>query len=81
MEDRSRRRARLVLIVGILIAILAGAGTYVVSSGSQSQQAPPPVATTDVVVAARDVPARSAAIMDISPRRPPRELDPRAGGA
>ena len=33
MEDRSRRRARLVLIVGILIAILAGVGTFVLSSG------------------------------------------------
>ncbi len=60
MEDRSRRRARLVLIVGILIAVLAGAMTYVVSSGSKSADVPPPVATTDVLVAARDLPARSA---------------------
>jgi pilus assembly protein CpaB len=60
VEDRSRRRARLVLIVGILIAVLAGAMTYVVSSGSKSAEAPPPVATSDVLVAARDLPARSA---------------------
>lgn len=59
MEDRSRRRARLVLIVGILIAVLAGGMTYVVSSGSKSE-APPPVPTTDVLVAARDLPARTA---------------------
>ncbi|MEP7003559.1 MAG: RcpC/CpaB family pilus assembly protein [Chloroflexota bacterium] len=48
------------LIVGILIAVLAGGMTYVVSSGSKSADAPPPVATTDVLVAARDLPARSA---------------------
>ena len=78
MEDRSRRRARLVLIVGILIAILAGAGTYVVSSGSQSQQAPPPVATTDVVVAARDVPARSAlTLADVQVAKYPVDLAPK----
>ena len=59
MEDRSRRRARLVLIVGVLIAILAGAGTYVLSSGSKAE-APAAVATTDVLVAVRDLPARSA---------------------
>lgn len=59
MEDRSRRRARLVLIVGILVAVLAGVMTYVTASGTKSE-APPPVATTDVVVAARDLPPRTA---------------------
>jgi len=82
VEDRSRRRARLVLIVGILIAILAGAGTYVVSSGSQSQQAPPPVATTDVVVAARDVPARSAlTLADVKLVKFPVDLAPKTAVA
>ena len=60
MEDRSSRRARLVMIVGILLAVLAGVGAFVVGSGSQSA-APPPVATTPVVVAARDL-ARLTAI-------------------
>lgn len=59
MEDRSRRRARLVLIVGLLIAVLAGVGTFVLSSGSKSE-APPPVQTTDVLVASHDIPPRTA---------------------
>lgn len=42
------------MIVGILLAVLAGVGAFVVGSGSQSS-APPPVATTPVVVAARDL--------------------------
>lgn len=77
MEDRSRRRARLVLIVGILIAVLAGAMTYVVSSGSKSGEAPPPVATTDVLVAARDLPARSAlTAADVKVQKYPVDLAP-----
>jgi Flp pilus assembly protein CpaB len=76
VEDRSRRRARLVLIVGILIAILAGAGTFVLSSGSKAE-APPPVATTDVLVAARDLPARSAlTAADLKVQKYPVELAP-----
>ncbi len=76
MEDRSRRRARLVLIVGILIAILAGAGTFVLSSGSKAE-APAPVATTDVLVAARDLPARSAlTAADLKVQKYPVELAP-----
>lgn len=59
MEDRSKRRARLVLIVGLLIAVLAGVGTFVLSSGSKSE-APPPVQTTDVLVASHDIPPRTA---------------------
>lgn len=50
----SRRRARLILIVGVLLAILAGAGTFFVASSSQTA-APPLVPTSDVVVAARDI--------------------------
>ena len=66
MEDRSRRRARLVLIVGFLIAVLAGAGTFVLSSGSKTE-APPPVATTPVLVASHDVPSRTALMRPLSP--------------
>jgi pilus assembly protein CpaB len=77
VEDRSKRRARLVLIVGILIAILAGAMTYVVSSGSKSAEAPPPVPTTDVLVAARDLPARSAlTAADVKVQKYPVDLAP-----
>jgi pilus assembly protein CpaB len=76
VEDRSRRRARLVLIVGILIAILAGVGTYVLSSGSKAE-GPAPVATTDVLVAARDLPARSALTgADVKVQKYPVELAP-----
>jgi Flp pilus assembly protein CpaB len=76
VEDRSRRRARLVLIVGILIAILAGAGTFVLSSGSKAE-APAPVATTDVLVAVRDLPARSAlTAADVKVQKYPVELAP-----
>jgi len=54
VEDRSSRRARLVMIVGILLAVLAGVGAFVVGSGSQSA-APTPVETTPVVVASREL--------------------------
>ncbi len=58
MEDRSRRRARLVLIVGILIAALSGGATFLLSSSKT--EAVVPVQTTDVLVAARDLPTRTA---------------------
>ena len=76
MEDRSRRRARLVLIVGVLIAILAGAGTYVLSSGTKSET-PAAVATTDVLVATRDLPSRSAiGPADVKVQKYPVDLAP-----
>jgi pilus assembly protein CpaB len=78
VEDRSRRRARLVLIVGILIAVLAGVATFTLSSGTKTE-APPPVATTDVLVAARDLPARSAlTAADIKLQKFPVDLAPTA---
>ncbi|HEV2011580.1 MAG TPA: RcpC/CpaB family pilus assembly protein [Candidatus Limnocylindria bacterium] len=42
-----------------MIAILAGAGTFLLSSGTKSEVTAP-VLTTDVLVAARDVPPRTA---------------------
>ena len=54
MEDRSKRRARLILIVGFLLALLAAVGTFLVASGGQ-QAAPAAVPTTNVLVAARDI--------------------------
>lgn len=58
MEDRSRRRARLILIVGVLLALLAGAGTFFLASGSQTA-APAAAPTADVIVATRDIPTRT----------------------
>lgn len=72
----NRRRARLVLIVGILIAVLAGAGTFVVASGSKTE-APAPVPTTDVLVAARDLPARTAvSAADLKVQKYPVDIAP-----
>lgn len=54
----SRRRARLILIVGVLLALLAGGATFFYTSSVQT--APPPqIPTTDVVVAAREIPIRT----------------------
>jgi len=76
VEDRSRRRARLVLIVGLLIAVLAGAGTFVLSSGSKSE-APAPVPTTDVLVASHDIPSRTAlAAADLKVVKYPTDIAP-----
>ena len=58
MEDRSRRRARLVLIVGLLFAVIAGMATFFYAQTSKSE-APAPIPTTDVIVAARDIPQKS----------------------
>lgn len=58
MEDRSKRRARLILIVGLLLALLAAVGTFLVASGGQ-QAGPAPVPTTSVLVAARDIAPRT----------------------
>lgn len=77
MEDRSRRRARLVLIIGILIAVMAGAASFILTSGNKGAEAPPPVATTDVLVAARDLPPRSAlTAADVKVSKYPVDLAP-----
>jgi len=55
-----RRRARLILIVGVLLALVAGALTFFAVSGAQQAQPPPVIPTVDVLVAARDIPARTA---------------------
>lgn len=59
MEDRSKRRARLILIVGFLLALLAAVGTFVVASGGQ-QAAPAAAPTTEVLVAAREIAPKTA---------------------
>jgi Flp pilus assembly protein CpaB len=58
VEDRSRRRARLVLIVGLLFAVGAGATTFFVANTAKSE-APAPIPTSNVIVAAREIPAKT----------------------
>lgn len=58
MQDGSRRRARLILIVGVALAIVAGVGTFVYASGAKSDQ-PVAVPTVAVLVAAREIPAKT----------------------
>lgn len=58
MQDGSRRRARLILIVGVALALIAGVGTFVYASGAKSDQ-PVAVPTVPVLVAAREIPAKT----------------------
>lgn len=59
MEDRAKQRARIFTILGVILALAAGGGTYFYAS--QAQTAAPPVEEkTDVVVATRDLLPRQA---------------------
>lgn len=58
MEDRSRRRARLVLIVGLLFAVGAGATTFFIANTAKSE-APAPIPTSSIIVAAREIPPKT----------------------
>jgi Flp pilus assembly protein CpaB len=58
VQDGSRRRARLILIVGVALAMVAGVGTFVYASGAKSDQ-PVAVPTVTVLVAAREIPAKT----------------------
>ena len=55
-----RRRARLFLILGVLLALGAGAFTFFYAQANQTASAPPPPPTVDILVAARELPARTA---------------------
>jgi Flp pilus assembly protein CpaB len=55
-----KRRARFILIVGVLLALLTGAFTFIYVSGAQSSAPAAAVPTVDVIVAARDIPARTS---------------------
>jgi Flp pilus assembly protein CpaB len=58
VQDGSKRRARLILILGVVLAILAGAGTFFYASSAQTAVAPV-IPTTQVLVAAREIPAKT----------------------
>jgi pilus assembly protein CpaB len=58
VEDRSRRRARLVLIAGVLLAAIAGVFTFFYAQTTKSE-APAPIPTTAVIVAAREIPPKT----------------------
>jgi Flp pilus assembly protein CpaB len=58
VEDRSRRRARLVLIVGFLFAVGAAATTFFLANTAKSE-APAPIPTSNVIVAAREIPPKT----------------------
>jgi Flp pilus assembly protein CpaB len=58
VQDGSRRRARLILIVGVALALVAGVGTFVYASGAKTDQ-PVAVPTVAVLVAAREIPAKT----------------------
>jgi Flp pilus assembly protein CpaB len=58
VEDRSRRRARLILIVGLFLALLAGGGTFMIASSGR-QAGPTATQTVPVLVAARELPIRT----------------------
>ena len=59
MQDGSKRRARLVLIIGIVLALVAGAGTFFYASSATTTTAPV-IQTTPVLVASREIPAKTA---------------------
>src|SRR5258706_824199 len=54
-----RRRARLFLILGVLVALGAGVVTFFYAQGNQTAATPPPPPTVDILVAAREIPART----------------------
>jgi pilus assembly protein CpaB len=73
---RSRLLSRVLLVIGILIAVVAGAGTYWYATIART--APPSdVPTVEVLVAARDIEARSAlGANDVKVIRLPRDTAP-----
>jgi pilus assembly protein CpaB len=59
VQDGSKRRARLILIVGVLLAVFAGVGTFVYASGAGGTTPAAVIPTTPVVVAAREIPPKT----------------------
>lgn len=58
MEDRSKRRARLLLIVGVILAVVAFGATLMIAQGGRTA-APQQVPLRPVLVAARDIPPKT----------------------
>jgi Flp pilus assembly protein CpaB len=58
VQDGSKRRARLILIIGIVLALFAGAGTFFYASTAQTAT-PAVIQTTPVLVASREIPAKT----------------------
>jgi Flp pilus assembly protein CpaB len=74
--QRTRLLSRIFLALGLVIALVAGVGTYLWASAERNA-APSDVATVDVLVAARDIEARSAlASGDLKVVRLPRDAAP-----
>lgn len=55
-----KRRARIILILGVLLALGAGAGTFFYASSAQTAAPAPEEPKVEVLVAARELPARTA---------------------
>jgi Flp pilus assembly protein CpaB len=73
---RSRLLSRILLGLGVLIAVVAGAGTYFYA-GAARNAPPTDVTVVDVLVAARDIQARSAlGADDVKVVQLPRALAP-----
>jgi pilus assembly protein CpaB len=78
LEDRSRRRARLFTIIGIVLALVSGGVTYLYAS-QRELGAAPAEERAPVVVAARDLAARQAVgASDVTVASYPRSLVPPA---
>jgi Flp pilus assembly protein CpaB len=78
LEDRSRRRARLFTIVGVVLALVSGGVTYLYANQA-SQTLPQQEEKAPVVVAARDLAARQAVgASDVTVASYPKSLVPPA---
>ncbi len=60
-----KRSSRLILILGILLAVAAFGGVLFLSSNLSGQNTPPPPTTTKVVVAATDIPLGTTVVPTI----------------
>src|SRR5438477_11713560 len=58
VQDGSKRRDRLILIIGVVLALFAGAGTFFYASSAQTVT-PTVIPTEHVLVAAREIPAKT----------------------
>ncbi len=68
-EDHGRRR-KVFVVLGLVLALVAGGAAFFLIS--QAQAAPPTLAMRDIIVATRDVPARTAlAASDLTTRQVP----------